>query len=88
VAHRFISNLRLLISLFDFNGLRHALPGGLPDKIVVLLRDLVKLDYGQKLVFIVLEDFWTKLITVAVTHALAVDVHLHQNLLWLYGRLM
>jgi hypothetical protein len=71
--------------LFDINGFRHALVGCLPDQIFVLFGDFVKLDNGQQLIFVVFENFRTKLVAVAVAHALLVDAHFHLSLLFAPG---
>jgi hypothetical protein len=47
-----------------------------------LFGDFVKLDNGQQLIFVVFENFRTKLIAVTVAHALLVDAHFHLNLLF------
>ena len=70
------------ILFFDFNGFRYALGGRLPDQIMVLLRDFVKFDNGQQLVFIVFENLRAKLVAVAVPHALTVDAYFHLSLLF------
>ena len=70
------------ILFFDFNGFRNALGGRLPDQIMVLLRDFVKFDNGQQLVFIVFENLRAKLVAVAVAHALTVDANSHLSLLF------
>ena len=67
--------------LLDINGFRHALLGRLPDQIFVLLGNFVKLDNGQQLIFVVFENFRTKLVAIAVAHALLVDAHFHLSLL-------
>ena len=67
--------------LFDLDGFGHAFFSRLSDQIFVLLRDLVKLDNGQQLVFVIFENFRTKFVAVAVTHALLVDAHFHLSLL-------
>jgi hypothetical protein len=71
----------LVFLLFDLDGFRYALGGRLPDQVMVLLRDFVKLDNGQQLVFVVFENFRTKLVAVAVAHALTVDADFHFSLL-------
>jgi hypothetical protein len=55
-------NQRRLVLLFDLDSLRHALFGGLPNQVMVLLRDFVKFDNGQQLVFVVLENLRTNLL--------------------------
>jgi hypothetical protein len=72
----------LNILFFDFNRLRNALFGRLPDQIMVLLRDFVKFDNGQQLVFIVFENFRAKFVAVAIPHALTVDANFHFSLLY------
>jgi hypothetical protein len=48
---------------------------------MVFLRDFVKLDNGQQLVFVVFENIRTKVVAVAITHALLVDTYFHLSLL-------
>ncbi len=67
---------------FDFDGLWYALFGRLPDQIMVLLRDFVKFNNGQQLVFIVFENLRAKIVAVAVSHALTVDANFHFSLLF------
>jgi hypothetical protein len=67
--------------LFDFDSFRYALLSSLPNEVMILLRNLVKLDDGQQLVFIVLEYFRAKLIAVSITHASAINTDFHCNLL-------
>ena len=62
---------------FDLDSLRHALPRRPAHQFVILFWYHVEFDYGQQLVFIVFEDFRTKLVAVAVPHALLVDANLH-----------
>ena len=62
---------------FDFDGFRYALLGGLPNQIVVFLRNLVKLDDGQQLVLVILEDLGTELVAITIPHALPVDANFH-----------
>jgi len=62
---------------FDFDGFRYALLGGLPNQVMVFLRNLVKLDDGQKLVLVILEDLGTEFVAVAIPHALAVNTNFH-----------
>jgi hypothetical protein len=70
------------ILFYDFDGFRNALGGRLPDQIMVFLRDFVKFDNGQQLVFIVFENLRAKFVAVAIAHALTVDAHLHFSLLY------
>jgi hypothetical protein len=48
---------------------------------MVFFRDFVKLDNGQQLVFVVFENIRTKVVAVAITHALLVDTYFHLSLL-------
>jgi hypothetical protein len=49
---------------------------------MVFFRDFVKFDNGQQLVFIVFENLRTKLVAIAVAHALTVDANFHLSLLF------
>ena len=40
-------------SLINSSTSRHALDGRLPDKVLIFLRDFLKLDNGQQLVFVI-----------------------------------
>ena len=62
---------------FDFDGFRYAFLGGLPNQVMVFLRNLVKLDDGQQLVLVILEDLGTEFVAVAIPHALAVNTNFH-----------
>jgi hypothetical protein len=78
----------ILLLLFDLDGFGHAFGGGLPDQVVVLLRDFVELDNGQQLILVVFENLGTKFVAVAVAHTLSVDAYFHCILLSVaWGRL-
>ena len=71
----------MVLIFYDLDGFRHTLFGRLPGQIVVFFGDVVKLDDGQQLVFVVFENLGTEFVAVAVTHAITVDANFHLSLL-------
>lgn len=67
--------------LYDFNGVRTAFMGRLPDQIVILFRYLIKLGCRNELIFIILEDLGTKIVAVSVAHTLFGNLDFHARLL-------